>query len=118
MLASDEYEGRETGMKGPAPGRRLRRPSSSKNAGLTGPVPNPADPYQQHFNVEQVTWADGTTPESGQAPATSGSWISTASSDSPFAQETTVTAGVCGLRHRAGRLLRLRRAATWPARTC
>jgi hypothetical protein len=88
VLASDEYEGRETGMKGQHMAATYVA-EQFKNAGLTGPVRDAADPYQQHFNVEQVTWADGATLKVGK---TSYAWLTDfyGLNDSPFAQETTV----------------------------
>ena len=88
VLASDEYEGRETGMKGQHMAAAYVA-TQFKTAGLTGPLPNPADPYQQHFNVEQVTWAEGATLKVGSA---SYAWLVDfyGLSDSPFAEETTV----------------------------
>ncbi|GAA3984266.1 M28 family peptidase [Hymenobacter antarcticus] len=88
VLASDEYEGRETGMKGQHMAATYVA-EQFKNAGLTGPVPNSKDPYQQRFNVEQVTWADGATLKVG---STSYAWLTDfyGLSDSPFAEETTV----------------------------
>ena len=88
VLASDEYEGRETGTKGQHMAAAYIT-EQFKNAGLTGPLPNPTDPYQQHFNVEQVTWADGATLKVGK---TSYAWLVDfyGLGDSPFAEETTV----------------------------
>ena len=88
VLASDEYEGRETGTKGQHMAAAYVA-AQFKSAGLTGPVPNAADPYQQRFNVEQVTWADGATLKVG---STSYAWLTDfyGLSDSPFAEETTV----------------------------
>ena len=88
VLASDAYEGRETGMKGQHMAAAYVA-EQFKNAGLTGPMPNPADPYQQHFNVEQVTWADGATLKVG---GTSYAWLVDfyGLGDSPFAEETSV----------------------------
>ena len=88
VLASDEYEGRETGTKGQHMAATYVA-AQFKSAGLTGPVPNAADPYQQRFNVEQVTWADGATLKVG---STSYAWLTDfyGLSDSPFAEETTV----------------------------
>ena len=88
VLASDEYEGRETGMKGQHMAATYVA-TQFKTAGLTGPLPNPADPYQQHFNVEQVTWAEGATLKVG---GTSYAWLVDfyGLGDSPFAEETTV----------------------------
>ena len=88
VLASDEYEGRETGMKGQHMAAAYVA-AQFKNAGLKGPMPSPTDPYQQHFNVEQVTWADGATLKVG---STSYTWLTDfyGMGDSPFAEETTV----------------------------
>ena len=88
VLASDEYEGRETGMKGQHMAAAYVA-AQFKNAGLTGPIANPADPYQQHFNLEQVTWADGATLKVGSNSYT---WLTDfyGMGDSPFAEETTV----------------------------
>jgi hypothetical protein len=89
VLASDEYEGRETGMKGQHMAATYVA-TQFKNAGLTGPVPGSNDPYQQHFNVEQVTWAEGASLKVGK---TSYKWLVDfyGMGDSPFGQETTVT---------------------------
>ena len=88
VLASDEYEGRETGMKGQHMAATYVA-GQFKSAGLTGPVPTAADSYQQRFNLEQVTWADGATLKVG---ATSYTWLVDfyGMGDSPFAEETTV----------------------------
>ena len=88
VLASDEYEGRKTGMKGQHMAAAYVA-TQFKNAGLTGPLPNAADPYQQHFNLEQVTWAEGATLKVG---STSYTWLTDfyGMGDSPFAEETTV----------------------------
>ncbi|WP_046243964.1 M28 family peptidase [Hymenobacter terrenus] len=88
VLASDEYEGRETGTKGQHMAAAYIT-EQFKNAGLQGPVPNTADLYQQHFNVEQVTWAEGATLKVGN---TSYAWLTDfyGLNDSPFTEETTV----------------------------
>ncbi|UOQ97895.1 M28 family peptidase [Hymenobacter sp. 5317J-9] len=88
VLASDEYEGRETGTKGQHMAAAYVA-TQFKNAGLTGPVAGSNDPYLQHFNVEQVTWADGATLKVGK---TSYKWLTDfyGMGDSPFATETTV----------------------------
>lgn len=56
VLASDEYEGRETGQKG----QKLAAAYISnffRENGLTGPVAsNPGNTYYQKFNLEQATW--------------------------------------------------------------
>ena len=94
VLASDEYEGRETGMKGQHMAAAYVA-TQFKTAGLTGPMPNPADSYQQHFNVEQVTWGEGATLKVG---STSYEWLVDfyGMGDSPFAEETTVKAIFAG----------------------
>ena len=88
VLASDEYEGRETGQKGQhmAADYVARQ---FKAAGLTGPVTTGADPYQQHFGVDQVAWAEGATLRIGDQAY---GWLTDfyGLSDSPFATETTV----------------------------
>ncbi|MGY3088275.1 hypothetical protein ACVWYF_001308 [Hymenobacter sp. UYAg731] len=88
VLASDEYEGRETGQKGQHMAADYVA-KQFKTAGLTGPVTTGTDPYQQHFDVEQVTWADGATLKVG---STNYAWLTDfyGIGDSPFAQETTV----------------------------
>ena len=87
VLASDEYEGRETGMKGQHMASAYVAKQFSA-AGLTGPVSLP-DPYLQHFGVEQVTWADGATLKVG---ATKYQWLVDfyGLGDSPFSEETSV----------------------------
>jgi hypothetical protein len=60
VLASDAYEGRETGEKG----QKMAAEYLSKQfreLGLTGPVQGSDDPYLQHFTMERSTWADGGT---------------------------------------------------------
>ncbi|MBD2770351.1 M28 family peptidase [Hymenobacter sp. BT664] len=89
VLASDEYEGRETGTKGQHMAAAYVA-EQFKAAGLQGPVPKAADPYQQRFNLEQVTWAPDATLKVG---STSYQWLVDfyGLSDSPFTEETTVT---------------------------
>ena len=58
VLASDEYEGRETGQKG----QHLAAAYVARQfqaAGLTGPGPDAAAPYLQKFQLETVAWAPG-----------------------------------------------------------
>ena len=88
VLASDEYEGRETGQKGQHMAADYVA-KQFKEAGLTGPVTTGTDPYQQHFDVEQVTWAEGNTLKVG---STSYEWLTDfyGTGDSPFGQETSV----------------------------
>ncbi|QJX47095.1 M28 family peptidase [Hymenobacter taeanensis] len=60
ILASDAYEGRETGEKG----QKMAADYISqqfKALGLTGPVQGSDNPYLQHFTMERSTWADGAT---------------------------------------------------------
>ncbi|WP_426058526.1 M28 family peptidase [Hymenobacter sp. B1770] len=88
VLASDEYEGRETGMKGQHMAAAYVA-EQFKNAGLTGPVSDPAEPYLQRFNLEQVSWAEGANLKVGN---TSYKWLVDfyGLGDSPFTQATTV----------------------------
>ena len=88
VLASDEYEGRETGQKGQHMAAAYVA-AQFKAAGLTGPLPDPADPYQQRFNLEQVSWAPGASLKVGP---TTYLWLADfyAFGDSPFTEETTV----------------------------
>ena len=60
ILASDEYEGRETGEKGQKMAADYLA-AQFKALGLTGPVPNSDNPYLQHFTMERSTWAGGAT---------------------------------------------------------
>ena len=59
ILASDEYEGRNTGEKG----QKMAAAYISKEFredGLTGPVAaNTSSPYYQTFNLEKTTWGEG-----------------------------------------------------------
>ena len=88
VLASDEYEGRETGMKGQHMAAAYVA-EQFKNAGLTGPVADPETPYLQRFNLEQVTWAEGASLKVG---STSYQWLVDfyGMGDSPFGAVTTV----------------------------
>ncbi|TGE17206.1 M28 family peptidase [Hymenobacter elongatus] len=88
ILASDAYEGRETGEKG----QKMAADYISKQfkaLGLTGPVPNSDNPYLQHFTMERSTWADGATLKVG---GQSYKWLTDfyAYGSSPFQTETTV----------------------------
>jgi Zn-dependent M28 family amino/carboxypeptidase len=54
VLASDEYEGRETGQKG----QKMAADYLAKafaSYGLTGPVPGSDNPYLQHFSMNRVS---------------------------------------------------------------
>ncbi|MBC6991445.1 M28 family peptidase [Hymenobacter sp. BT491] len=60
VLASDAYEGRETGEKG----QKMAAEYIAKqfaDLGLTGPVKNSDNPYLQHFTMERSTWTDAGT---------------------------------------------------------
>jgi len=60
VLASDEYEGRETGEKGQHMAAAYIA-QQFKDAGLSGPVQKEGGPYLQKFQLEHVTWAEGAT---------------------------------------------------------
>ncbi len=60
VLASDAYEGRETGEKGQKMAAEYIA-NRFKELGLVGPVPNSDNPYLQHFTMVRSTWADGAT---------------------------------------------------------
>jgi hypothetical protein len=60
ILASDAYEGRETGEKGQKMAAEYIS-QQFKALGLTGPVQGSDNPYLQHFTMERSTWADGAT---------------------------------------------------------
>jgi hypothetical protein len=58
ILASDEYEGRDTGQKG----QKMAAAYISKEFsqyGLTGPVKEGENPYYQSFELEKSSWGDG-----------------------------------------------------------
>ncbi|SHI32650.1 Zn-dependent amino-or carboxypeptidase, M28 family [Hymenobacter daecheongensis DSM 21074] len=60
ILASDAYEGRETGEKG----QKMAADYLAKEFAaldLTGPVKNSDNPFVQHFSMERSTWAEGAT---------------------------------------------------------
>ncbi|HEX8428807.1 M28 family peptidase [Hymenobacter sp.] len=88
VLASDAYEGRETGEKG----QKMAADYLSqqfKELGLTGPVQGSDNPYLQHFTMERSTWAEGGTMKVGGQTY---KWLVDfyALGASPFQQETTV----------------------------
>lgn len=58
ILASDEYEGRDTGEKGQKMAAAYIS-NEFKNDGLTGPVPNSSNAYYQTFDLEKSSWGDG-----------------------------------------------------------
>ncbi|RAK64068.1 M28 family peptidase [Hymenobacter edaphi] len=56
VLASDEYEGRETGEKGQKMAADYLA-ARFKELGLAGPVTGSDNPYLQHFTMERSRWA-------------------------------------------------------------
>jgi hypothetical protein len=88
VLASDEYEGRETGEKGQHMAAAYVA-QQFQDAGLTGPVQKEGGPYLQKFQLEHVTWADGATLKVG---STSYQWMVDfyGLGDAGFNQETEV----------------------------
>ncbi|MGI4884990.1 MAG: M28 family peptidase [Janthinobacterium lividum] len=64
VLASDEYEGRETGQKGQHLAAAYVA-AQFQAAGLAGPGPDAAAPYLQKFQLESVAWAPGATLQVG-----------------------------------------------------
>ncbi|AYA38231.1 M28 family peptidase [Hymenobacter oligotrophus] len=88
VLASDAYEGRETGEKG----QKMAADYLAKRfqeLGLVGPVKDSDNPYMQHFTMERSTWAGGATLKVGGQTF---KWMEDfyAYGGSPFEQETTV----------------------------
>ncbi|MBC8082135.1 MAG: M28 family peptidase [Hymenobacter sp.] len=88
VLASDAYEGRETGEKG----QKMAADYLSqqfKELGLSGPVPGSDNAYLQHFTMERSTWAEGATLKVGGQTY---QWLVDfyGLGFSPFQQETTV----------------------------
>ena len=89
VLASDEYEGRETGTKG----QRMATDYISKRfaaLGLTGPVQGSDNPYVQHFTLESRSWGPGISLKAGKRAFEWGKEFYSLSSDSPFATETAL----------------------------
>ncbi|GAA4352262.1 hypothetical protein GCM10023185_11720 [Hymenobacter saemangeumensis] len=88
VLASDEYEGRETGEKGQhmAAAYIARQ---FQEAGLTGPVQKEGGPYLQTFQLEHVTWAEGASLKVG---GTTYKWMTDfyGLGDAGFTKETEV----------------------------
>ncbi|MFT2010753.1 M28 family peptidase [Pontibacter sp. 13R65] len=58
ILASDEYEGRDTGSKGQKMAAEYIA-REFKEDGLTGPVKEGSNPYYQQFELEQTQWGEG-----------------------------------------------------------
>ncbi|QNH61941.1 M28 family peptidase [Hymenobacter sediminicola] len=88
VLASDAYEGRETGEKGQKMAADYLS-TEFKKLGLVGPVKDSDNPYLQHFTMVRSTWnEDATLKLGGQTYK----WLVDfyAMGNSPFQQETTV----------------------------
>lgn len=66
ILASDDYEGRETGQKGQHLAAAYVA-AQLQAAGLAGPGPDAGDPYLQKFQLESIAWARGATLQVGSA---------------------------------------------------
>ena len=58
VIASDEYEGRDTGEKGQKMAAEYIS-KQFKEDGLVGPVKDGSNPYYQTFNLEKTSWEDG-----------------------------------------------------------
>ncbi|WP_133274267.1 M28 family peptidase [Hymenobacter radiodurans] len=88
ILASDAYEGRETGEKGQKMAAEYIS-KQFKDLGLTGPVQGSDNPYLQHFTMVRSTWADGATLKVGGQTY---KWLTDfyAAGASPFQQETAI----------------------------
>ncbi|GAB3300457.1 M28 family peptidase [Hymenobacter tenuis] len=88
VLASDAYEGRETGEKGQKMAAEYIA-NRFKELGLQGPVQGSDNPYLQHFTMVRSTWADGATLKVG---GQSYKWLTDfyAYGNTGFAQETAV----------------------------
>ena len=88
VLASDAYEGRETGQKGQKMAADYLA-AEFKKLGLAGPVTGSDNPYLQQFTMERSTWAEGATIKAG---GQSFKWLADfyAYGNSPFQTETAV----------------------------
>ena len=88
VLASDEFEGRETGEKGQHLAANYVA-GQFKAAGLSGPVIKSPTPYLQPFKLEHTAWAAN---PSLQVGGTSYRWLVDfyGRGDAGFAQPTTV----------------------------
>ncbi|MGI4869758.1 MAG: M28 family peptidase [Janthinobacterium lividum] len=64
VLASDEYEGRETGTKGQKMAAAYISQQFALDS-LTAPVPGTANPYLQTFGLERSAWQPGGTLAAG-----------------------------------------------------
>ncbi|MCB2409413.1 M28 family peptidase [Hymenobacter lucidus] len=88
VLASDAYEGRETGEKG----QKMAAEYISKrfkDLGLTGPVADSDNPYLQHFTMERSSWTGSASLKVGGQTY---SWLKDfyAYGSSPFQTATTI----------------------------
>ncbi|MBC6991446.1 M28 family peptidase [Hymenobacter sp. BT491] len=88
IIASDEYEGRETGEKG----QKMAAEYIAKQfaaLGLIGPVKNSDNPYIQHFSMERSRWNNDISLRVGKQ---SFKWLEDFYSiaDSPFAADTEI----------------------------
>jgi Zn-dependent M28 family amino/carboxypeptidase len=94
VLASDAYEGRETGQKGQKMAADYLS-AEFKKLGLTGPVTSSDNPYLQRFTMERSTWAEGATLKAG---GQSFKWLVDfyGYGTSPFQTETTVQLAFVG----------------------
>jgi hypothetical protein len=89
VLASDEYEGRETGQKGQKMAAEYIT-ARFREDGLAGPVASSANPYLQPFQLERSNWApNGQTLQVGGKTYT---WLTDfyARGNPPFQELTTV----------------------------
>ena len=93
ILASDEYEGRETGTKGQKMAAAYISQQFALDS-LRGPLPvtagpNAANPYLQSFSLERSAWQPGGTLVAG---GTTYKWLTDfyATGRSPFAANATV----------------------------
>ncbi|KAA9331493.1 M28 family peptidase [Hymenobacter busanensis] len=89
VLASDEYEGRETGEKGQKMAAAYLA-QQFRQIGLAGPVKDSDNPFIQHFTLERSLW--DLAKMKLQIGKQSYAWMTDfyASGDSPFSQETTL----------------------------
>jgi Zn-dependent M28 family amino/carboxypeptidase len=88
VIASDAYEGRETGEKG----QKMAAEYIAKqflDLGLTGPVPGSDNPYIQHFTMVRSSWSADATLKAGSQ---SFKWATDflGYGRTPFTTETTV----------------------------
>ncbi|WP_086594515.1 M28 family peptidase [Hymenobacter crusticola] len=88
IIASDEYEGRETGEKGQKMAAEYIA-KQFKDLGLVGPVQGSDNPYVQHFTMVRSTWGNDATLAIGKQTY---KWTTDflGYGRTPFATETTV----------------------------